>query len=443
MSFFSDILRKLKKPVDALKDFLTLKERTSLQEKEKLSPIQRVETKLPSFEYKPPSFEGLKSFASSFIPPKEAFERKELAPKETPEERAARLAKAHETTKKIAEFGKAVLRAGPRAAASVTLEAQRRRTMIPETKAEKFLFGQEPLESITERIERFPERAKEFGISEPVSKKIAPFAVVGLTALDILPPLPGKAGLKGVAKKALTTKTAKEFAKAITEKEAGQILKAGFKSVDDFFKVAKKPAAKASLKIVDELKAVASTKKELESLKLNPLVEAKTQGYKVTNISSTPLGKQKGFAYRIEKGMDKMYAKNEAEIADLIKPGSRAIPAKLQPVTKDEMPKVIMDEAQSAKDFALSKINNQEWMSGASKVSQDMVRDNSKKSVQQIAKEKFDYLKYRAGMVDKDGYPLDKAAQSKLAEATKSSIPKELESFVPKVGKHKDVNSFI
>ena len=94
MSFFSDILQKLKKPVDALKDFLTLKERTSLQEKEKLSPIQRVETKLPSFEYKPPSFEGLKSFASSFIPPKEAFKPAELAPRETPEERAARLGKA-------------------------------------------------------------------------------------------------------------------------------------------------------------------------------------------------------------------------------------------------------------------------------------------------------------------------------------------------------------
>ena len=201
MAFFSDILKKIKKPVDALKNFLTPKERSSLQEKEKPSPVQRIETKSPAFEYKPPSFEGLKSFASSLVPPKEAFERKEL-PRETPEERAARLEKARETTKKIADFGNAVLRAGPRAAASVTLEAQGRRTMIPETKAEKFLFGQEPLESLTERVERFPERAKEFGIQEPTAKKIAPFAVLGLTALDILPPLPGKSGLKAVAKKA-------------------------------------------------------------------------------------------------------------------------------------------------------------------------------------------------------------------------------------------------
>ena len=130
--------------------------------------------------------------------------------------------KLDETTKKIAEFGKAVLRAGPRAAASVTLEAQGRRTMIPETKAEKFLFGQEPLESITERIERFPERAKEFGISEPVSKKIAPFAVVGLTALDILPPLPGK----GIAKQ-----TIKELAKKYGDDVAKQIIKKGGKEL--------------------------------------------------------------------------------------------------------------------------------------------------------------------------------------------------------------------
>ena len=272
MAFFSDILKKIKKPVDVLKNFLTPKERTSIQEKEKSSPLQRIEAKTPSFEYKPPSFEGLKNFASSLIPPKEAFERREPIPRETPEERAARLAKAHETTKKIAEFGKAVLRAGPRAAASVTLEAQGRRTMIPETKAEKFLFGEEPLESITERVERFPERAKEFGIQEPTAKKIAPFAVIGLTALDILPPLPGKSGLKAVAKKALTTKTAKEFAKAVTKKEANQILKAGFKSIDDFFEVAKNPAAKTNTKIVDELKAAVSIKpegptipKELES----------------------------------------------------------------------------------------------------------------------------------------------------------------------------------
>lgn len=347
MAFLSDILKKIKKPVDALKNFLTPKERTSLQEKEKPSPVQRVETKLPSFEYKPPSFEGLKSFASSFIPPKEAFERKELASRETPEERAARMAKAHETTKKIAEFGKAVLRAGPRAAASVTLEAQGRRTMIPETKAEKFLFGEEPLESITERVERFPERAKEFGIQEPTAKKIAPFAVLGLTALDILPPLPGKSGLKAVAKKALTTKTAKEFVKAITKKESDQILKAGFKSIDDFFRVTKSPSAKASTKIVDELKAAASAKsatpaisKELELL----APEARKANLKV-----------------IQKGGEHFLTGTDF--------AGRSV------------------KVRGTKEF----------------VEQEMIR----------------------------------------ARGVSQAIPKELESFVSKAGKHKDVNSFI
>src|SRR3989344_9099047 len=113
MAFFSDILKKIKKPVDALKNFLTPKERASMQEKEKSSPLQRIEAKTPPFEYKPPSFEGLKNFASSLIPPKEAFERKELAPRETPEERAAPMVKTHENTKKNAQFGKAGVAARP------------------------------------------------------------------------------------------------------------------------------------------------------------------------------------------------------------------------------------------------------------------------------------------------------------------------------------------
>jgi len=48
--------------------------------------------------------------------------------------------------------------------------------------------------------------------------------------------------------------------------------------------------------------------------------KAKAQGYKITDISNTKLGQEKGFVYRIQKGMDKMFAKNEAEIADLITP---------------------------------------------------------------------------------------------------------------------------
>ncbi len=671
MSFFSDILQKLKKPVDALKDFLTLKERTSLQEKEKLSPIQRVETKLPSFEYKPPSFEGLKSFASSFIPPKEAFERKELAPKETPEERAVRLAKAHETTKKIAEFGKAVLRAGPRAAASVTLEAQGRRTMIPETKAEKFLFGQEPLESITERIERFPERAKEFGISEPVSKKIAPFAVVGLTALDILPPLPGK----GIAKQ-----TIKELAKKYGDDVAKQIIKKGGKeliekalevggeavvkkagiaaqfvrefkyelpahlmpvkgkptwnigktlwntmrsgnvqsqdlarnkgamswvidrlsggntelepllqkyagarstnkqykklyavlksknyNIEDYKKVMSELKGIEPVVIerkltpaVSELKAAAqkmptaapkeiaprdfieagipakpseelkkilyhgtdfenvpkiqrggfkvggflahgypqgvyftTTKKEAQNYgkviqsttklklseffdvskhkelnglsgnkyvqKLNQIIReaAESKGVPIprptakqlkqytdmigelkdpldiSDIKTATLQKlgYKGFV-AAEKGIGKEIVIFDPKDISMLKAG---IKKEIQPIKKvggvSEVPKQILGEAQTRKDFALSKINNEEWMGSASMMSREMVKNDAEKSVEQIAKESFDYLKYRAGLVDETGYPLDKVAQKKLNKVIKAPVGKPSEAL--------------
>lgn len=303
MALFSDILKKIKKPVDALKDFLTPKERISIQEKENQSPLQRIESKSPTFEYKPPSFEGLKSFAASLVPPKEALKPIELAPKETPEQRAERLgiepkpqytpAEGKGTRSEkgqwiykdgewkpysaILEFGKAVLRATPRAAASITLEAQGRRKMIPETKAEKFLFGEEPLESITERIERFPERAKEFGISESISKPIAPFAIVGLTALDLIPGIPKKKitetiareGSETVIKNLLKTKVFKNIADDAAETLARTLApikdaKAVQKTLDEFV-----AASKTGKSAVGELKAAATAKsavpKELES----------------------------------------------------------------------------------------------------------------------------------------------------------------------------------
>lgn len=302
MAFFSDILKKLKKPVDVLKDFLTPKEKSSIQEKEQPSPLQRIEAKTPAFEYKPLSFEGLKNFAASLVPPKEAFKPIELSPKETPEQRAARFgieSKPQYTPLKeetrsekgqwiyrdgqwrpysgILEFGKSILRAAPRAAASVTLEALGQRKLVPETGPEKFLFGREPLESITERIERFPERAKEFGIPESFSKPVAPYAIIGLTALDLIPGIPKKKiaqtiaeeGSETVIKNLLTTKVFKNIAEDTAETLARTLApikdaKVVQKTLDEFV-----AASKAGKSAVGEIKAAATAKsaipKELES----------------------------------------------------------------------------------------------------------------------------------------------------------------------------------
>jgi len=223
MSLFKNILQTIKKPIDALKDFLTPKEKKAMEFKvgEGLTPEQRVEAesvlKKPAPDKLPYTQElGYSPYKS---PTREMFAqligegpRKSTIP---------------EATKKVGtsilEFGKDVLRATPRAAASVTLQALGTKKMTPETKAEKFLFGKEPIESVGERIERFPERAKEFGIPETTAKKIAPFAILGMTALDIIPPLPGKSVAKGTVKK-LVEKYGDDVAEAIIKKGGKELV---------------------------------------------------------------------------------------------------------------------------------------------------------------------------------------------------------------------------
>ena len=68
---------------------------------------------------------------------------------------------------------------------------------------------------------------------------------------------------------------------------------------------------------------------------INPIEEAKTLGYKITDISNTSLGKQKGFVYRIEKGLDKMYAKTPEEVASLTGQNVPAISPSLQPLAAE------------------------------------------------------------------------------------------------------------
>jgi len=56
--------------------------------------------------------------------------------------------------KKVGGLAKDILVEAPaRAAASLTLEEEKKGTLIPQTKFEKFLFGEEPVKPISKRIE--------------------------------------------------------------------------------------------------------------------------------------------------------------------------------------------------------------------------------------------------------------------------------------------------
>ena len=151
----------------------------------------------------------------------------------------------------------------------------------------------------------------------------------------------------------------------------------------------------------------------------------------ISDIKTATLQKlgYKGFI-AAEKGIGKEIVIFDPKDISMLKAG---IKKEIQPIKKvggvSEVPKQILEEAQTRKDFALSKINNEEWMGSASMMSREMVKNDVEKSVEQIAKESFDYLKYRAGLVDETGYPLDKVAQKKLSEVIKAPVGKPSEAL--------------
>lgn len=90
------------------------------------------------------------------------------------------------TIKKVASIAKSIVLETPsRAAASLTLEATKQKEFIPQTKTEKFFLGNEPVKSVSQRMEEASKVGEKFAGS--TGKAIAPFAVVGMTLLDLTP----------------------------------------------------------------------------------------------------------------------------------------------------------------------------------------------------------------------------------------------------------------
>jgi hypothetical protein len=166
----------------------------------------------------------LKTTGNFFKDIQTSFQRRQdigaerVFPKPTPEQLAESKRKSEVLTSGLLgatkELGKEVLRATPRAAGSVALDITKQGEFIPETKAERFLFGERKLEPTTKQIERFPERAEEFGIPEKVGKPLAVPLVVGATLLDVFPITAGK---KDVVKK-IVEETSPKIIKGLLKK---------------------------------------------------------------------------------------------------------------------------------------------------------------------------------------------------------------------------------
>lgn len=114
-------------------------------------------------------------------------------------------------------FGAAgdVLRAAPRAAASALLPAIGVDEFKPETRGQKLLLGKEPVKSIPTRIAEADKQLEKVGVFKPVAKGLAPPLILGLTALDLLPGLPGKKKVTEEVAKKLIARYGDDVAKQI------------------------------------------------------------------------------------------------------------------------------------------------------------------------------------------------------------------------------------
>ena len=86
-----------------------------------------------------------------------------------------------------------------------------------------------------------------------------------------------------------------------------------------------------------------------------------------------------------------------------------------------------MKEAKNDKVWAEKTQHDSEWAKKASEVSKDMLHERLEKSTEQLAKEKYDYLKYRANAKGKyyssDVY-IDESAREKWLKLTKRKSQK-------------------
>src|SRR3990167_8489648 len=127
--------------------------------------------------------------------------------------------------------GKEFLRFPGRAAGSVMASLQGRESITPETGAEKFLWGKEPIKSLGARKKETEGTLESFGFSKQSSKTFAPIVVFGSTLLDLYP---GTAG-KGKVAKNLLKELGEELATPLVRKYgktvAGQIFEKGGKEL--------------------------------------------------------------------------------------------------------------------------------------------------------------------------------------------------------------------
>ncbi len=156
------------------------------------------------------------------------------------------------------------LEAPARAAGSLTLQATGQKQFIPQTGVEKFFLGEEPVLSIEERIANAIPLGELIGqkvagkIGGEIGKGLAPVAVVGLTALDLMPFGGGK---KTLEKSLLNAKTIEEASAVLSKAKVPQ------KLIEEFA-----PKFAKMTKIADVKNALKELEISLETIKKSSVI---------------------------------------------------------------------------------------------------------------------------------------------------------------------------
>ena len=83
-----------------------------------------------------------------------------------------------------------------------------------------------------------------------------------------------------------------------------------------------------------------------------------------------------------------------------------------------------LKEARKDKNWAKKTQHNKKWIAGASNMSKEMLQERLTKSIQEIAKEKMDYLILRASG-EQNGYVIDKPARKLYEKITGANLERD------------------
>lgn len=162
--------------------------------------------------------------------------------------------------KAVIDFGKDVLRAAPRAAASATLSAEGEKEFVPGTgvapKLEKFLFGEKPIKDIRGTGE---ETIQAFGGSQKTAQKYGLPLGFAMTALDIVPGIPKKKIAEELGEQ-LIKRYGDDVAKLIIEKGGKKLAEQAIKEGGE------RLVEKAGIAIAKEAKPIAEAVKDVEQI---------------------------------------------------------------------------------------------------------------------------------------------------------------------------------